>query len=176
MNRSALATTTVTTTATATATAASTTSNAANANADATKLVPGNADAKSSKNSCLSARKTGPYYTSKKAMARNKATAAKKLPPWEAPLHRRQPLPSLPYQREMYWPVGQFTIRQYNCDVGKTCDLGSQGMVSGAFTKTIQPGQMRPPTLAVGGMPPYSMDAYNDVLRQMLGAHQRTGE
>ena len=113
-------------------------------------------------------------------MARVAKTTPTALPPWEPwGVSSRAPAEMLPHQRDMHWPVGQFTVREKRGDVGKTSDLGPKGMLcaqAGAFTKIVQRGQMLPPTLAVQGMPSYSVDAYNDVLARMLVVYKRTGE
>ena len=185
------------------------------------------------------ARKAGPRHSSKKALARNKVTAANKtnkankaaaaapqqkaeatqavpamktvlssadaappaaparkiarveqttparelpmmpttLPPWEEP--SMIPAERIPYQRDMYWPVGKLTVRKNHNDVGKMSDLGPQGKLCAqaiAFTRVVEQGQMLPPTLSVPGMPSYTIREYTDVLGKMLTAYQCSGE
>ena len=99
------------------------------------------------------------------------------LPPWEAP--RVAPVERIPYERELYWPVGKISICKNKDDVCKMSGLGPQGRVWAnvtAFTRFVDQGGMLPPTLSMPGMPEYTVRQWTDVLDRMLVEYQRTGE
>jgi len=115
-----------------------------------------------------------------KAHKKHAKTAPAAVSVKREPTEVQAPLEKIPHDATMYWPVGQFTLRQINGDVGKMSDIVSSngGATAGAFTKIIKAGVMLPPMHPLpAGLhnPQYYNDDSRASLSNMLLVLQRTG-
>ena len=159
------------------ATAANKAAAAASQQAEATHAVP-------ARKTVLSSADAVPPAAPPRKIARFEQTTSARglpvmpttLPPWQEP--SMLPAERIPYERALYWPVGRFTVRKNQGDVGRLSDLGPQGRYcaqASAFTKIVDQGQMLPPTLSMPGMPLRTVKEYTDVLDRMVDEYRRTG-